>query len=254
MPKEKDKILWKYFDIFKFLDFLNGNIYFCRADTLAKVDLFEGAFLNKAISEPSYNDETVNYISSDEISEYYKQLEDENKKRIAISCWHLSKFESVAMWNIYSKSGYGIAVKTTRDKIIQCLQNSAYHITHGPVKYIDFQRENAKYIMEDVLNHPWIPFTYKRKAFEYEKEYRFCLFKNPVPIILVNDNVDPYDQYIDANGVKIHFNNINEVIEEIIISPYLSEWESDILVDLITNKLKLNTKCTKSNLAKRQSY
>lgn len=255
----EDRTIWRYFDILKFIDFISGNLYFSRADKFQ--DKFEGRYPKKVVEQYEaifkYNPfkEGEEYFNSVEKSGnlFMKQIrkaELKHKECIAISCWHLNEYESAAMWNIYSKSGYGIAVKTKVSKVKNIEIPKGYSFCDFAVKYEDFEVLDEP----DMMQYAFLPCMYKRKSFNYENEYRFALFEEIAnPVFEFEDENDigfpmtkMYNKFkvLDEKGLKVKIDP-SKVIDEIILSPSLQDWELEIINDYLK---QYNLKSRKSDL------
>ncbi|WP_242855658.1 DUF2971 domain-containing protein [Ruminiclostridium josui] len=169
----KDQKLWRYYDLIKFLTLINGELYFARADSFK--DKYEGAIPKQTFQSmiENFKDYSTAKNKDDIILEFQK-IFNEKRKKAAISCWHINDTESAAMWELYSKAGFGIAVNTTIEKLANSLViPEGYKMIMSQVNYIDFDKENnTDYIYNELL-----PFKNKRKEFIYENEFRIILYK-----------------------------------------------------------------------------
>ena len=100
-----DVHLWRYMSIPKFLSLIQSSqLYFHRADKFR--DIYEGSFTQGSLDE--HMEEWDSNFSEDHI--YLL-------KRIPnfsfVSCWHMSKFESAALWEIYGTKEGSVAIQTT---------------------------------------------------------------------------------------------------------------------------------------------
>lgn len=254
--------LWRYFDLLKFIDLISGNLHFCRADIFE--DRFEGRYPKTVIEEIS---QVFEYNPCIKGTEVYNRVEEGNKKFmstirnqeikwkecVAISCWHLNDYESAAMWGQYAKFGYGIAVKTTINKLGSIKVPNEYICESFPVTYIDY--ENGFKESGLIKFHQLSRFQFKRKSFEHENEYRIMLYKptDSNEIIKFNEHRIPVLDNLDvlsASGISMKI-DAKEVIDEIILAPYLKEWECNI-IDKLVNKYGFN--CRKSYLLDEINY
>lgn len=218
-----DDILWKYMDLSKFLSLLTTQkAWFTRLDKFTD-DVYEGRY-------PKANIEKRPLIYSDEFcppQEMYDKLEQIARTQNFVWCFHQSKFESAAMWKLYAKDN-GIAIKTIGRKLKQAFKNEEKDIYITPITYIDYS--------EDFMPEGFAFYgaLHKRKSFEYEKEVRCLYFEN--------DNV----KYKDKGGLLINI-SLDELIDEIMISPYAQTYIKDSIQSVI-NKYGLNFTVTKSSL------
>ncbi|WP_368925505.1 DUF2971 domain-containing protein [Proteus mirabilis] len=227
--------LWRYMSIDKLIDlFSKKQLFLAPLSFYQSTDPFEGyapkivleAYreitnitydkgLERIINQlgPSnYDDKTRELIEgiSQEgkeraISRYYKVM-----KSSCVNCWYHNDFESEAMWNLYSDSGKGVAIKTNVGSLVNSLkENHELRLRIGKVKYLNFFDSNLK--PEDCLVDGSTSPLLKRKEYEHENEVRLYLVPKP-------ENWDTYKPtpfFVDINVLTL--------IEEIYISPYVGE-------------------------------
>ena len=131
-----------------------------------------------------------------------------------VNCWHMNKYESAAMWNLYTKTNESICLQSTYEKLKNCLSEKAYI---GKVQYIDY---NEKWMSERNL---FIPFMHKRKSFEYEQEIRALIDRSPkVPLAMHKGFIPP------ENGIweKV---NLKKIIEKIYVAPESQDWFEELI-------------------------
>ncbi|HBV88081.1 MAG TPA: hypothetical protein DEF42_15840 [Desulfosporosinus sp.] len=265
----EDTKLWRYFDLIKFLTFVNGELYFTRADKFK--DKYEGA-----IPKQNYNAHVEWMISSernrsriDEIrKEFYVKFK-EKKNKAAISCWHINESESAAMWETYARAGQGIAISTTINKLKKIQKPDGFELEMFNVEYIDFDREYD----EDYNRFELLPFKNKRKEFQYEQEFRMILYQNnplsePFKGVEINFSnpmkVGDIIKYgfvsklndIPSEGIKVKVNPY-ELIDEIIASPYMKDYEIieiQRILDLINKDKQTNFTIKRSHLYEDVNY
>jgi hypothetical protein len=190
-PENKNIKLWRYMDFTKFIYMLEKSaLFFSQVDNLG--DPYEG--------ELSRGNNTK-----------FENLEREIKRikpNILVSCWHINKTESAAMWKLYSKSNEAICIQTTYNKFRRALDND---IKIGRVKYIDYDKD---WIPESDL---YYPFIYKRNSFEHEHELRGLIDLSKVDLSK-NKKIE-----IVKGGawVKVHMSNL---IEGIYVAPDSPVW------------------------------
>jgi len=200
--------IWKYLDFTKFISLLETNsLYFAKANVL--IDRHEGMFTDTKLSASCKNKE-------------FKKT----KNLVYLNCWHINKYESAAMWNVYLKSEEGIAIQSTSKRLEKSFQNKKNKIKLGKIEYVDYREK--KICNKDIF----YPFFHKRKSFEYEKEFRALIYKE--------------EEEAEENGIFIPINP-KELIEKIYIAPTAEDWIKD-LVESLVKKYNINVKITKSNL------
>jgi hypothetical protein len=188
----------------KFESFIVEQIlYFCSIDILKKEDPFEGSYYACKLLhevEPSVAQNFVNQVN-------------QCGPPIAVNCWHLSEYDSMAMWKIYSGKK-GIAVQTTIQKLKAAFGRYHDSVWFGKISYTD-----------EPIDHPtgWSADKFmacmtKRKCFEYEKELRLLIWATEE----INRKED---------GSAIVPIDINSLVENV----YLSPESENSLIDKVRN-------------------
>jgi hypothetical protein len=220
---EDSAILWRYVDLARYTDLLlKRQLFFSRADKFE--DPFEGR-LSKAV-----NDRSLKNLQQNE------EIKHQNEKRteVTISSWHQNKDESYAMWKIYAKGSYGIALQTTFEKL-----KHSFDVTDKPIFIgkVNYYNENSGSIHID--KNSFIPFLRKRPIYKYENEVRCCY-------ALQNEKEFEWQQQDNYNGVFIDV-DLNMMIRRIYISPYSPNWIRDI-VEGLNKKFQLEKEIVHSNV------
>jgi hypothetical protein len=185
-------------DFAKFVSLLTtGRLFLARADRLG--DPLEGSFPRKSI-EARLKRRTI----SNE-SEFKKLMQ----QYVYINCWHSNDVESAAMWRLYSDSKQAIAVTTTAQRLYNALPDRCYI---GKVQYIDFDTE----AIPDV-GYVQMPFFYKRKSFEHEREVRV--------ISLSGTNAANDGAPVDID--------LSSTLLDIYVSPESPRWYREVVTDLV---------------------
>lgn len=227
--------LWRYMSIDKFIDILSKNqLFLAPLSSFQKTDPFEG-YAPKIVLEAytgsvrAAYDETFGLIikglgNSNNNTSKIQLIKDESEKCKAraysmyykimksscVNCWYHNDFESEAMWNLYSDSGKGVAIKTNVGSLANSLkENHELCLRIGKVKYLNFFDANLK--PEDCLVDGSTSPLLKRKEYEHENEVRLYLVPKPEDW----DTYKPNPFFVDIN--------VSTLIEEIYISPYVGE-------------------------------
>lgn len=233
-PDRGDTKLWRYMDFTKFICILEEQkLHLTRIDLFE--DKFEGSYpKNNLELRKSY----YGYRSSDGLSDVKPSLEMlgnmshvylQSRKCAYVSCWHMSDHESAAMWKLYSQSNEAIAIQTTYDRLINSLEQADQNFFSGIVNYVDYDTET---IPEGNMA---TQFIYKRKSFEYEKEFRIIHF-------------DPLYQMNNYNelGIKLDV-DLMQLIDHIYISPLSPSWFYDLVCKILI-RYKINKRVVYSNI------
>ncbi len=142
-----------------------------------------------------------------------KNMCKESRKKFGVSCWHINEYENEALWKIYTNQGQGIAIETTPEKLEKSLTHD-YKIHLDKVRYEDFDTSPIE------KGHKHYNGFIKRKAFEYEKEYR--------AVIKLNEK--------DYGKGCLVETDLNILIERIHISPLMPEYFTESVKFLCKNE------------------
>jgi len=144
-----------------------------------------------------------------------------DRERTFISCWHESKYESEAMWRLYSTSmSYAVVIQTTVAASYDALGKNP-RIAIGRVEYVDFETSFA-----DINGAFWR----KRKSFEHEREVR----------LLVSDRRQ------SAPGLALPC-DIATLVQSVVVSPKAPDWFLPLVEDL-TSRFGFQLPVKKSRL------
>ena len=217
-PADPSTRIWRYIDIAKLISLLETrSLYFPRIDQLA--DPFEGS-LSRAEWE-RWRDFAANEEAGiglpDHLRGRYFDFLMNNARRarrsVYVSCWHLNNGESEAMWQLYARSGYGIALRSTYASLVAALPGGELHngCFAGIVRYTDYDNERMP------EGNIFYPVTHKRRAFEHEREMR--------AVIWYGDRgweEDP-DQADNPRGLSIRV-DLDSFIDTVFVSPTAPDW------------------------------
>jgi hypothetical protein len=150
--------LWRYMDLAKFISLISTkSLYFAPFNSFQ--DPYEGYLPNSHYKEYQAIFENILDISK------IKEVIRDTSLIFAASCWHMNDYENEALWKIYTDRGGGIAIETTDNKLKQSFVTDELIICNK-VRYEDFDNSLIE------RGHEHYSGFIKRKAFEYEKEYR----------------------------------------------------------------------------------
>jgi len=231
-PENEKTKIWRYIDFTKFVSLLDKSaLFFTRADRLG--DPFEGSYSRANIKlRPEVYKEKIPPDALENLGQFNKTF----LKYTAINCWHLSDYESAAMWKLYLKSSEGIAIQSTFDLLKTSLKNDSHHVFIGKVEYIDFEKD---WMPE---GNTLYPFVHKRKNFEHEKELRAVIqelrYKK-------NGEID-WSKPLFDDGIYVQI-DLGVLIDNIYLAPTSPKWLLE-LVKSITKKYKLDKDVLQSSL------
>jgi hypothetical protein len=226
-----ETVIWRYMDFTKFVNLLQEKaLFFSRAANLG--DPFEGAIPD---AERMPRDQVMQgFADSIAISNQ------DNWEWLLVSCWHISRHESMAMWRLYSKSDESIAIQSTLGRLRKRLDED---FTVGEVHYIDYQCD--KFRRPDSASIS--PFFHKRKAFEHEQELRAVVWDRSYPgyKVIVDGKVEnPSRPEGGGELVKV---DLSLLISSVFVNPLSPPWLYS-LVKNVMEKYSLNVPAHHSSL------
>jgi hypothetical protein len=119
-PPPPQAKLWRYIDFTKYVWLLDAHaLFFSRADLLG--DPFEGSLsrLNVELRPQIY----AGRILDDQLellAEFRRKL----LRTTFVNCWHMSDYESAAMWKLYLRD-HGVAIQTTFEALVASLTSDS---------------------------------------------------------------------------------------------------------------------------------
>lgn len=211
----RDTVIWKYLDLAKYLALLRTrNLHL--APTTEFCDRYEGdiGVVQKKALVRAHGQERY-----EELMEKYRFL----RERTYVSCWTENEFESDAMWRIYTGAIYGVAIRSTygrlRDVFADARKPNTGLVTYiGRVNYVDFSNELLN------LESYHLPFFYKRRSFEHEREVRMVL-----------QDLSAIDQTVEAppsHAVSLTRDELNGLISSLHLSPGAPNWFKALVRDV----------------------
>ena len=225
--------LWRYMDFTKFVSTLEkSTLYFCRADCLG--DPFEGSYprANTPIRE-DLKRQLEELAGQDEGVKYLKLTSDSNRfirKITFLNCWHVSEFESAAMWRLYAKTNEAVAVRSTYRKLRTCLHEA---IITRPIQYLDFDKEMIP------ETNKLFPFFFKRRSFEHEKELRAAVMSGPRSDL-------PFEGTKLEQGIHVKV-DLRALIVRIMVAPSAPDWFLE-LVQSVAMEYGVSSEVARSSL------
>ena len=208
-----DVTIWRYVDFTKFADLISTEeVFFCRSDLLG--DPFEGSSPRKHREKQI---EEIREAAEDFERELalYECMGQNFRKYIYINCWHMSEYESAALWQLYLKSDEGIAIRSTRNRLGHSFCDSEPGVFTVPVMYIDYAADDPP------VPTRLAPYRYKRKSFEHERELRAMVF----PF------VDGEVTSAPERGVRVKC-KLTELIDAVVVAPTAPDWFYNLTVHL----------------------
>ena len=223
-------------DFTKFVSLLDKQaLFFARADKLR--DPFEGAYSKANASlRPVIYEKEIHEALSKQLTDFAKKT----RQFTLVSCWHEGRYESEAMWKLYSREFDGIAIRT-------CFQSLASSFTCsesiyiGRVNYVDY---DTAFIPE---SNSFYPYLHKRPSFKHENEVRAITQNFPI----VDQRAD-LSQPIFEVGTYYSV-DVASLIQKVIVAPYADAWFIE-LVRSVANRYGLKVPVIKSVLAETPTW
>lgn len=136
LPSDINTKIWRYIDFGKFIDLLETqSLFFCRIDKLG--DQNEGILPKSTID--FWIDRVRRGLESGQsevdLKKHISFLHTEIRRIAMVNCWHISEHENPAMWQIYAKNHFGIAIETTIKDLIDTFKLIPDKIFIGKINY-----------------------------------------------------------------------------------------------------------------------
>jgi hypothetical protein len=227
--------VWRYMDMWKFMSLLEtSTFYFSRLDTLE--DPFDGQL--RPYELPHAKNLVLHALmETPSVKERFEASWDKLLRQGAtsrygpayVSCWHVAKHSSIAMWKLYCPSGQGVAIVSTVGKLRE-LADLEPALAIGKVEYESVKRLGRVDKWEELL-------FLKRREYEFEREVRMVL-RYPLQEHLSND--------FDGAGVRLPV-DITDLIRKVWIPAGGTAWQQSALASII-QKLGLKVEIGRSRL------
>jgi hypothetical protein len=221
--KTKETPYWRYMDFWKFLKLINtSQIFFPNVEMLG--DQHEGRIPEKIFKMMVENDEKQGVKNND--AQNYKGLTENLRKKTLIVSWNANRTESFAMWKMYAKEKLGIAIKTNFGRLKKSFEDCEEDIYIGEVRYYDDEKPSYR------TGNTFYTYMTKHNYYEFETEVR-CITEvaHDDDSLFKNINVD-----------------LNELIEEIYISPFANETGLVEIIEFLKQKNNLSFKISISGV------
>jgi len=220
--------LWRYIDLPKLISMLrHRSIFFARLDSLP--DRFEGSLPSRTLDDEAETLLPLAIRGRPELRAHFDVMRSSLshfRSRALMSCWHASDHESAAMWDLYSQTNHGIAIRTTVERVKRSLDSARPHSESisdplqqvdepmsyfmGVVRYLDY--ENDLLLPSTGLDY----LTCKRRSYDYEHEVRLVVLSD-TPV---------------AGGQQIAC-SLDDLVESIFVAPSAPEWFVDAVVGVL---------------------
>ena len=140
------------------------------------------------------------------------------------------------MWKFYSKDNKSIAIKSSINSLKHSILDTQREFCLGLIHYINYKKQ---YMSEA---NGFIPYFYKQKAYEHEREFRIIADE----LVKINDIKNGKLKPLKGLFIEI---DVKVLIHSIIISPYASaDFERKVIK--LLNNFKITDKLIVSDLSR----
>jgi streptogramin lyase len=217
---DADLELWRYIDLPKLISMLHERaLFFARLDSQS--DRFEGSLPSRTLDDEVASLLPISMRDRPELRQHFDTMRSSVslfRSRALLSCWHANDHESTAMWDLYSQTNHGIAIRTTVERVRRSLDSAALPAARprgelsgpgedrmayfiGAVRYLDYERD--LFLPSTGLDY----LTCKRKSYDYEREVRLVMLSD-TPLV---------------GGQQVAC-SVDELVEAVYISPTAPKW------------------------------
>lgn len=205
-PLDRNVRVWRYFKWPQFLDSVQtGYLWFSRSDLLG--DPAEGsrtagdaemvARAWKQLHAEGRHREAARGRMG------LKNLDEDSKRSVFVSCWQMHDHDMVAMWERYCKPlQVGVAIQTTYARLDAALplRHEYHHVMLGLVTYADYESTDSR----SDLTNLYSAFMSKRVNYADEREVRITCTGDPNH---------------EQKGLRIPI-DYPALVERVLVSPY----------------------------------
>lgn len=234
-PPTDDTVLWRFMDFTKYVSLLHTqSLWFTQATRME--DNYECRYTAPDMqhSRAMWDSIPLPAEIKGQLPHNVAFLSEMARRTFYLSCWHMNRHESAAMWRLYLLSHEGVAIRTTYSSVKASLAQTTDPIFATIVKYIDYQSESIG------MGNVFKPVAFKRKSFEHEAEMRLIWWSIP-----------QYPEFTGPGGYDQPGHPIpvllGELIQDVFVSPKAEDWFREV-VESVTRKYGLGCQVTKSNL------
>jgi len=197
-PSEESK-LWRYMGLPTYLSLLQSrSLFFCNLQMMARSDPFEGMlpasrFVHRkwesiddiperirerpqGLPGEGESDPAIGLNKLKDIAELRIRQAYTHRRSYFVNCWHLSEFESSAMWDIYSRRNEAIAILSSESRFRAAFADAHQDIMGGRITYGEYADEDFEIDESNALT----PVLHKRNSYSYEQEYRLVYWDTSV--------------------------------------------------------------------------
>lgn len=253
--------IWRYSSLSKLLALmLKQELFLASVPSLRTDDPFEGAItladmaIRKELMKPGGVRQVMGnfFEGSPEAEQYMLSTLGKGQRPFSdlcfVSCWHVSAYESAALWKLYSVTADGVAIRSKVGKLAAAVKTDRELIL-GAVQYADFEQAQTPVFGGQAL----VPVFRKRQSFEHEKELRLLFWAasewgrdDRFPWVAGDRYDDLPRDFAVPPGVSFPCDT-KELIDEVVVSPTAAPWMVET-VTLVLERLGFNCPVRRSTL------
>ncbi|WP_284031794.1 hypothetical protein [Halobaculum lipolyticum] len=249
---DEEVAVWRYYTSTQLISvFQNRGLYFNRSDKFS--DPFEGVphrdaliqdYIRSAVSKKT-DKRLIDEGIATPVGEYDPMSTRDRvfqhintiRQRAFLNCWHQNNSESITMWNSYVQSGDGVLIKSTYDKLKSALDvYGDYTFYMGEVGYLPWLKSGTDEELSDAeRTNAFSNLVNKQEEYASESEFR------------VVANLGPTELEDSQTGFFMP-TDLNEMIDEVRISPDAPPWCTTEFWENILRKYKIRAEVRHSSL------
>lgn len=208
--------LWKYLDLFKYLDLIyTQSLFMLRVDKFN--DKFDGKGHDELTLHSVFQDVFPNNNDNSSFKNAYVNtnlvMGEIVRSESYASSWHINDYESSVMWDAYSNSNGGVLIETTFQALVNSIMDT--RLIYG--SKVIYGRNKMP------LDNIYYPLFYKREEFRDEREFRLFIaadLKPHIPIKIPYTNPSlrqlPVSQKISVD--------VSKMIKKSYLHPLTPDW------------------------------
>ena len=215
--------LWRYLTFTKFVSLLTSReLYFARTDLLG--DTFEGSYpaLNATLRPATYRALGMPEQQVQEMVREHGWTFKNVGKFVYANCWTQLPHESVALWNMYSSTTQGVALRSTFRRLTDAMRGYALRSIYvGLVRYINY---DADAVPEGNLFNP---FLYKRRIYDFEHECRAVISDFETAPASA-----PWPMGEGPVGIRVPV-QLTDLLDRVHVAPAAEEWFAHLVRTMV---------------------
>lgn len=212
--------LWRYMSLAKFVSMLSTReAWFSRVDCLDDIReaMLSPRTLDAEIEGMLANDEVRQKLADRPDGRLLATLTSGSSDMVLrastfVNCWYRSEIESVGMWRSYGREG--VAIQSTWKRLSDSFPSNVFV---GKIEYVDY---------DSTAINPYLPFLYKDKIYEGEREIRLMIRRSPRENSILAINRD------HPKGIPVEA-DLSRMIKRVYVAPGSGRMLKAVVSDLL---------------------